>query len=81
LDNFVPTVNSPSVASISSVARTNDHRFCVHTYVKNRFILDRLTRWRSTRATKHLAQHLDLFFLVSDNSLLVSVDPTGKHQH
>ena len=34
-----------------------------------------------TLATKHLAQHLDLFFLVRDDRLLVSVDPSRKHQH
>jgi hypothetical protein len=28
-----------------------------------------------TLATKHLAQHLDLFFLVRDDRLLMSVDP------
>jgi hypothetical protein len=33
-----------------------------------------------TLAAKHLAQHPDLFFLVRDNRLLVSVDPAREHQ-
>ncbi len=32
-------------------------------------------------ATEHLEQHPDLFFLVRDDRLLTSVDPSRKHQH
>jgi hypothetical protein len=73
--------SEPTTQSVRGDERTNFPRSAPGKGFRFQREATTLTTGESqTLTTKHLAQHLGFFSLVGDNRLLMSVDPTGKHQ-